>query len=60
MKLSFKEIELQVLFNIIINNDEYGSIKQDEGFVVVRDLLYDQNGRWIIGFCRYLENCIMI
>ncbi|MBA0851881.1 hypothetical protein Goshw_028210, partial [Gossypium schwendimanii] len=36
-----------------------GSMRQDEVFVAARGLVRDQNGRWIIGFNRYLGNCIV-
>lgn len=34
-----------------------GSIRNEEDFVAARGLVHDQNGGWIIGFCKYLENC---
>ncbi|MBA0643338.1 hypothetical protein Goklo_027645, partial [Gossypium klotzschianum] len=32
---------------------------KDEGFAAAGGLMRDQNGRWIIGFNRYLRNCIV-
>ncbi|MBA0548604.1 hypothetical protein Golob_019694 [Gossypium lobatum] len=37
-----------------------GLIRFDEGFAAAGDFVGDQNDRWIIGFCRYLSNCIVL
>ncbi|MBA0668471.1 hypothetical protein Goklo_001378 [Gossypium klotzschianum] len=37
-----------------------GSIRLDEEFAAVGGYVCDHNGGWIIGFCRYLGNCIVI
>ncbi|KAH1038796.1 hypothetical protein J1N35_040539 [Gossypium stocksii] len=34
-----------------------GLDRSNEGFPTVESLVRDQNGRWIIGFSRYLGNC---
>ncbi|KAG8485674.1 hypothetical protein CXB51_018959 [Gossypium anomalum] len=39
-----------------LNTD--GSVRQDEGLTAVGGLVRDQNGRWIMGFNKYLGNCI--
>lgn len=41
-----------------LNTD--GSVSQDEGFAAAGGLVCDQNGRWIIGFNRFLGNCTVI
>ncbi|KAG8490303.1 hypothetical protein CXB51_015481 [Gossypium anomalum] len=40
---------------VCLNTD--GSVRQEEGFVAVGGLVRDQNGRWIMGYGRYLGNC---
>ncbi|MBA0607395.1 hypothetical protein Godav_019703 [Gossypium davidsonii] len=40
---------------VCLNTD--GLERQDEGFTVAGGLVRDQNGRWIMGFNRYLRNC---
>ncbi|KAK5811464.1 hypothetical protein PVK06_026799 [Gossypium arboreum] len=39
-----------------LNTD--GSVRQDEGLTAVGGLVRDQNDRWIMGFNKYLGNCI--
>ncbi|MBA0674719.1 hypothetical protein Goari_016300 [Gossypium aridum] len=36
------------------------SIRFDEGFAAAGDFVGDQNDGWIVGFCRYLSNCIVL
>ncbi|MBA0859763.1 hypothetical protein Goshw_010438 [Gossypium schwendimanii] len=40
---------------VYLNMD--GSVRQDDEFAATRGLVCDQNGRWIIRFSRYLDNC---
>ncbi|MBA0553857.1 hypothetical protein Golob_013000, partial [Gossypium lobatum] len=37
-----------------------GSIKIDEGFAATGGFVRDHNGRWIVGFSKYLGNCTVI
>lgn len=36
-----------------------GSVRNDKGFVATGGLVRDQNGRWVLGFSRYLGICTM-
>ncbi|MBA0763079.1 hypothetical protein Gotri_012596 [Gossypium trilobum] len=37
-----------------------GSIKIDEGFAATGGFVRDHNGRWIVGFSKYLGNCTVM
>lgn len=37
-----------------------GSVRQEDAFVASRGLLRDHNGGWIIGFNRYVGNCLAL
>ncbi|MBA0624391.1 hypothetical protein Godav_009760, partial [Gossypium davidsonii] len=43
---------------VYLNTD--GSVRPKDAFAVVGGHLRDRNGGWIIGFSRYLGNCIVL
>ncbi|MBA0609291.1 hypothetical protein Godav_021368, partial [Gossypium davidsonii] len=37
-----------------------GLVRAEDAFVAAGGILRDHNGRWIIGFTRYLGNCVVL